>query len=337
MRRAKTAFSAAIIAQLEDAQQLGNRELFLLSPRVEHLGDMGAQMILDEQLVQAAQRLLDRKRLRDYVDAIVFVVDHLLQSAHLALENATAMECTFLQVFNHSAIVPLGGTDSRENVSPRGRTVLRMRVTKQEHACLLIEDLGATLVIDPGVFTAALVGLSAVVAIVITHEHGDHWTDEQLTHILDRNPDAQIFGPAGVVAAASGFPITAVKHGDTIEVAPFSLRFFGEDHAVIHESIPLVDNVGVLVNDALYYPGDSYTVPDDAPVAVLAAPVGAPWLKIGEAMDFVLAVKPRRAFATHEMTLSVAGKTMGNDRLGWATRQGGGEYFALEPGESLEL
>jgi len=106
---------------------------------------------------------------------------------------------------------------------------------------------------------------------------------------------------------------------------------------VIHSSIPIVDNVGVLVNDALYYPGDSFTVPEGVEVDVLAAPVGAPWLKIGEAIDFVLAVRPRRAFATHEMVLSTAGKAMGGDRLKWAAEQGGGEYVALEPGDTLDL
>jgi L-ascorbate metabolism protein UlaG (beta-lactamase superfamily) len=212
-----------------------------------------------------------------------------------------------------------------------------MRVTKQEHACLLIEVSGKNLVVDPGAFTTALVGLNDVVGIVITHEHADHWTDEQLSRILERNPGAPIFAPEGVAIAASKFEITVVKDGDTQEVAPFTLRFFGEKHAVIHESVPVVDNVGVLINDVLYYPGDSFTIPDGVEVNTLAAPVGAPWLKIGEAIDFVLAVKPKRAFATHEMVLSAAGKGIGVDRLKWATEQGGGEYFALEPGESLDL
>lgn len=212
-----------------------------------------------------------------------------------------------------------------------------MRVTKQEHACLLIEVSGKNLVIDPGAFTTALVGLNDVVGIVITHEHADHWTDEQLSRILDRNPGTPIFAPEGVALAASKFEVTVVKDGDTHEVEPFTLRFFGEKHAVIHESVPTVDNVGVLVNGSLYYAGDSYTIPDGVEVDTLAAPVGAPWLKIGEAIDFVLAVKPKRAFATHEMVLSAAGKGIGVDRLKWATEQGGGEYFALEPGESLDL
>ena len=211
-----------------------------------------------------------------------------------------------------------------------------MKLTKFEHACLILEVANERLIIDPGVFTMPLGDLGEVVAVVVTHEHGDHWTPEQLQRIIERNPDVVIYGPAGVVAAAGEIAVTAVKDGDVIEVGAFTLRFFGEKHAVIHESIPVIDNVGVLVNDELFYGGDALVVP---PVAVntLAAPVGAPWLKIGDAMDYVVAVNPKRAFPVHEMVLSTAGKGMGNDRLTWASEQGGGSYFVLEPGESIDL
>jgi L-ascorbate metabolism protein UlaG (beta-lactamase superfamily) len=212
-----------------------------------------------------------------------------------------------------------------------------MRVVKQEHSCLLIESSGKTLVLDPGNFTTALVGLDDVVAVVITHEHADHWTADQLTRILDRNPDAVIFGPAGVAAAANGFDVQVVGAGDSREVEPFSLRFFGGQHAVIHSSIPVVDNVGVLVDEKLYYAGDSFTIPEGVSVDALAAPAGAPWMKIAEAMDYVVAVAPRHAFPVHEMVLSAAGKSLSNARLQWAVEQGGGQYHALEPEESLDL
>lgn len=210
-----------------------------------------------------------------------------------------------------------------------------MKVTKYEHATLVITSNDKQLVIDPGVFLTPP-DFADTVAIVITHEHADHWTDQNLGMILEKSPDAKIYAPQGVATAASGFEITVVKEGDVIEVEPFTLEFFGEKHAVIHESIPVPDNVGVLVDDELYYPGDSYTVPSK-PVGTLAAPVGAPWLKIGEAIDFVLAVKPKRAFYIHDMTLSAAGKGMASDRLKWATEQNGGEYRPLEVGDSLDL
>jgi L-ascorbate metabolism protein UlaG (beta-lactamase superfamily) len=212
-----------------------------------------------------------------------------------------------------------------------------MRLTKLEHASLILEESGKKLFLDPGSFTTAITEAAQTAAIVITHEHPDHWTPEQIERILAKNSDTRIFGPAGVAAAAGALPVEVVAAGDEIEVGPFTLRFFGEKHAVIHESIPVVGNVGVLVNRSVYYGGDSYTVPEGVDVDVQAVPAGAPWLKIGDVMDFVLAVKPRRSFPTHEMTLSKAGKELSNTRIKWATEQNGGEFFALEPGDTLDI
>lgn len=210
-----------------------------------------------------------------------------------------------------------------------------MKVTKYEHATLVISSDDSLLVIDPGMFLTPP-DFTGTVAVVITHEHQDHWSEQNLSAILEKAPDAKIYGPAGVAAAASGFEVNVVKAGDVVTVEPFTLEFFGEKHAVIHGSLPVVDNVGVMVNDELYYGGDSYTAPGK-PVGTLAAPVGAPWLKIGEAMDYVLEVKPKRAFYIHDMTLSAAGKGMASDRLKWATEQNGGAYKPLEVGDSIDL
>jgi L-ascorbate metabolism protein UlaG (beta-lactamase superfamily) len=212
-----------------------------------------------------------------------------------------------------------------------------MRVTKYEHAALLIESEGKALVVDPGVFTTPLPDVHHVVAIVLTHQHADHWTADHLDRILRTTGQIPIYAPADVAGAAAGYDITVVSPGDSVRVGPFALEFFGGEHAVIHESLPLVDNVGVLVNDQFYYPGDSYAVPQGRSIALLAAPVGAPWLKIGEAMDFVLAVAPRRAFGTHDMTLSTIGRQMGRERLTWAVEQGGGEFVALDPGDATDI
>ncbi|AGW41102.1 ABC transporter ATP-binding protein [Leifsonia xyli subsp. cynodontis DSM 46306] len=212
-----------------------------------------------------------------------------------------------------------------------------MRLTKFEHAALLLEESGKKLFLDPGSFTSPLTDTANTAAVVITHEHADHWTPEQLRRILDLNPEAPIFAPEGVATAATDFAVTVAHAGDTVTAGPFTLRFFGGKHAVIHESIPVVDNLGVLVNDELYYGGDSFAVPEGVEVDVLAAPAGAPWLKLAETMDYVLAVKPRRSFPTHEMVLSQTGKDLANARIGWATKQNGGEFFPLEPGDTLDL
>ncbi|MET0302535.1 MAG: MBL fold metallo-hydrolase [Microbacteriaceae bacterium] len=214
-----------------------------------------------------------------------------------------------------------------------------MKITKHEHACLVLDEGDSRLVIDPGSFTSPLVDVDRVVAIVITHEHPDHWTAEHLHRLVEANPDARILAPAGVVAAAAdtGLDIETVEAGQSVTVGPFALRFFGGRHAVIHSSIPVIDNVGVLVNETLFYPGDSFTIPEGVAVDTLAVPSSAPWLKVAEVMDYVLAVAPKRSFPVHEMVHSDAGKQMANQRIQAVTEQGGGEFVPLAPGETLTV
>lgn len=211
-----------------------------------------------------------------------------------------------------------------------------MQITKYEHSAIVVAKDDSRIVIDPGSFTTPFTRLTGVRAIVITHEHADHWSADHLTRILQDNPDAVIYGPAGVAAAASAFPVLVVSAGETRSAGDFTLRFFGDTHAEIHSSIPVIDNVGVLVDGTLYYAGDSFHIPEQVTVDTLAVPAGAPWLKISEVIDYVLAIAPRHSFPVHEMTLSAAGKAMSNARIAWATEQGGGRFHPLTPGDSLE-
>ena len=211
-----------------------------------------------------------------------------------------------------------------------------MKLTKHGHACLELEKDGRRLIIDPGFYTEPMGGLRNVVAIVITHQHDDHCFAEQVQSILENNPNVQIFGTEEVRAKLTDHKVTAVHHGDWHTVGGFDLEFFGDLHQEIHRSIPLVQNTGVMVDDQLYYPGDSYTTPD-RPVELLACPTSAPWLKIGDVMDFVAAIKPRKSFATHNALLSDHGHALNNGRVKMVTEAGGGKFNYLQVGDAIEL
>lgn len=211
-----------------------------------------------------------------------------------------------------------------------------MEITKLEHACLIVEQAGQKVIIDPGLYTRPLDGYKNVSAIVITHSHDDHCDENLLERILASSPNAEIFGTSEVSERLSGYRVTAVRHGDFFKVGEFSLEFFGDLHAEIHRSIPLIQNCGVMINDRLYYPGDSYTQPDRA-VEILACPTSAPWLKISEVMDFVAATKPKICFATHNIHLSEIGHELNNGRVRQVVEAGGGRFEFLEPGKKVIL
>ena len=211
-----------------------------------------------------------------------------------------------------------------------------MKVTKYGHACVVIEEQGKKLVIDPGAFTDDFGGTTAIAAVVVTHEHSDHFNPGHLQAIITANPDVKLYMPADVASTFDTPATNVVRGGEQAEVGPFTLQFYGEKHAVIHPSVPVCDNVGVMVNDRFFYPGDSFTIPDHAP-ELLALPVSGPWLKTAETVDYVSAVKPTQCFPTHNRLLSDVGHKTFNT---WAERfckLADVGFNNLRNGESLEV
>lgn len=184
-----------------------------------------------------------------------------------------------------------------------------MQLTKYEHACCTLEKDNQLLVVDPGNFTTDFIAPEGVVAVVVTHQHADHFDQEQLAAIAAKNPAVVVVAHPSITEQLETIEKLPVLPGDQVELGPFSLHFFGGQHAVIHADLPPVANLGVLINDLLYYPGDSFVRPD-VPVDTLALPVSAPWLSIAEVVDFVRDVAPRFAFPTHDAILSGAGKSL---------------------------
>lgn len=211
-----------------------------------------------------------------------------------------------------------------------------MRTTKLTHACLILEDAGSRLLIDPGTFTELdpdeLAGLAGV---ILTHEHPDHASPEHLRAIRATHGDVPIVGTAGAAAAAPDAGVEVVQPGDTRTFGPFDVVFGGGQHASIHSSIPQVDNLTVLVNGALYHPGDSL-VPPAEDVSVLAAPVSGPWLKLGEVIDYVQAAGAEWVVPIHEVHASEAYAGLIEKLLGGAVENTGGRFSALQPGQSID-
>lgn len=210
-----------------------------------------------------------------------------------------------------------------------------MRISKYEHALLVVEQSAAQLVIDPGSYSN-LPELQNVVAVVFTHLHDDHTSLEHAKAISLNFPDAKLFGTQEVVEKLAGLNVQAVYHGDHYEVGPFQIDFYGDLHQVIHRSIPLVQNVGVMINSQLYYPGDSYTFPEQT-VEILACPTSAPWLRISDVMDFLDLIRPKKCFATHNALLSEQGHALQNNRVQQVVEKHGGEFRYLNVGESWQL
>ena len=212
-----------------------------------------------------------------------------------------------------------------------------MELTKQGHACIVLSDDERRIVIDPGAFTdpACLEGADAV---LITHEHFDHFEPERLRAALDADPALEVWTNGSVAGQLDGLGgrVHVVGQGDTFTAAGFDVHVHGEMHAVIHPDIPQITNIGFLVDGQVFHPGDALTVPDE-PVSTLLLPVHAPWSKVEEVIDYVRAVDADQAYAVHDALLSDIGLHVVANMLGEGGPGTPTPYSRLSAGETVEL
>jgi len=210
-----------------------------------------------------------------------------------------------------------------------------MRITKFGHACVRIEHDGATVVLDPGVFTD-IEAIDGADAVLITHEHPDHYHPDHL-----RTIDAAIYTIEAVAtkiredAPDLAERVTVVAPGEEFDPG-IPARAVGELHAVIHPELPRFHNSGyVLTGDQkVYHPGDALTEPGE-PVDLLLVPVSAPWMRASEAIDFARAVKAPRNLAIHDRVYSDIGLDLIGRHMDVFLPKEGLEYVRLADGADL--
>ncbi len=211
-----------------------------------------------------------------------------------------------------------------------------MKLTKYSHACFIVEKAGRAIIVDPGAWSTDVEVPENVIGVVVTHEHADHCDIKQLTDIVANNPQVTIYAHADVLAHLPGLPTQSVSVGEIVHVRDFVLEFVGGEHALIHESIPRIANLGVIVDELLYYPGDSFALPGKA-IPNIMIPASAPWMKISEAMDFLVDSQAARFFPTHDAILSEAGKNLVDTMLKKVAENANATYERIASGDSIEL
>ncbi|RFU39499.1 MBL fold metallo-hydrolase [Actinomadura logoneensis] len=212
-----------------------------------------------------------------------------------------------------------------------------MKMVKYGHACVRLEKDGRALAIDPGELTPEPAATEGVEAVLITHQHADHYSVERLWEVpaIYTCP-----GVARVLDEVDGFRelardrVHVVRHGDTFEAAGFEVRVVGEKHHLSHLDLPPVDNTGFLLDGEVFHPGDALTRVD---VPTLLLPGQAPWLTVPMMTAYLRAVAPQRAFAIHDGLVNEIGLEVLDDVLAMEARRAGREIRRPAVGETVEL
>lgn len=219
-----------------------------------------------------------------------------------------------------------------------------MRITHLGHACLLVEAAGRRVLIDPGSFSRDWHVLPDLDAVLVTHQHADHVDAERLPTVLAGSPGARVLVEAALAddvtllgLEGGDGRVATFSPGDTVDLGGLVVEGVGGRHAVIHDDIDRIGNVGLLLRaegePTLFHPGDAYEYTPEG-VDVLAVPLVAPWAAFKETVEFVRAVAPRGVIPIHDALLSPAGRGVYVNQL---TALGGARVHDLTGVGTIEM
>jgi L-ascorbate metabolism protein UlaG (beta-lactamase superfamily) len=218
-----------------------------------------------------------------------------------------------------------------------------MKLTKYIHSCVLLEENGEQLLIDPGIFTFSqgvpVETFGGAATIVITHNHPDHVDPENVKKIVAMSGATIVTNEElKTVLIDAGIETTFVTDAE-YKTDNFTIEAIKAAHEnILSDSIP--ENYAYRINGTLLAVGDSFAAQlrELSGIDLLMLPVMAPWNTELDVFDFAKAIAPKKIVPVHDgyaKDFFLKGRYANYAKN---FEKEGIEFIALSnPGDSMEL
>lgn len=174
-----------------------------------------------------------------------------------------------------------------------------MKVTKFPQSCLLIENDGHKIVIDPGtqfLDQHSTDELKGVEAVLYTHQHSDHYNQSIAEALLAQ--DTAIYANGATAQLIGTEKVTIVNDGDSFTAGGFEIIARELPHCLLPDGGEGPQNTGYIIGGVLFHPGDGKEI-EDLRVDNLALPITGPDISILDAINFAKQVGAKVAIPIH--------------------------------------
>ena len=208
-----------------------------------------------------------------------------------------------------------------------------MKISKHIHSCLLVEDEGQIILIDPGNYTFEeraldLDKISKLDYLLVTHEHQDHMYMPLIRQILEKFPKIKIISNSSVkkIMEDEGLKLqTEEEDKIAIEDAPHELLLGGRG----------TENFLFNISGKLTHPGDSLQFTKSCDI--LALPVQAPWGSFVASVEKAAAIKPKIIIPIHDWHWKDKARRRMYEMAKQYLAEKGIEFCGLETGEDMAI
>ena len=205
-----------------------------------------------------------------------------------------------------------------------------MKITRFFQSCLLIEEKGTRLLIDPsGHGKDAAFKLGELDAVLYTHEHPDHFDPEMARTFVEQGI-APVYANASTARQISASKMV-VNDREEFKVGSLAIKVIELPHCLMVDGSAGPQNIGYLIDGKLFHPGDGKEL-IGLKVEVLAMPLSGPDISMKDAFDFAKQVSAKQVIPIHY-------DFMGGNPGFFATHaeRAGIKSHELKHGQSIEL
>jgi L-ascorbate metabolism protein UlaG (beta-lactamase superfamily) len=207
-----------------------------------------------------------------------------------------------------------------------------MKVTRFTQSCLLLEEAGSKLLIDPSAAEKDHIGkLGELEAVLYTHEHADHF-DAELAQTFVEQAIAPVYANASTAKLIKASK-TVVENGHEFTLGKFKVKAIELPHCLMPDGSAGPQNTGYLINDSFFHPGDGRELAG-LKVDNLALPIIGPDISIKDAFSFAKQVSAKKTIPIH-----YDGLGMHAERVGFFAERFKMpfEVIILQPGQSTKI
>ena len=180
-----------------------------------------------------------------------------------------------------------------------------MIIKKFLHSCIVLENEGKRLLLDPGAFSfiekkVSSADIGNVDAILVTHKHIDHYFPEALK-ALQSKQSVPVIANEEVCALLEreGIQGSIIKEEESIKIASFRIKALKAPHEPIPGECP--HNLAFSINETVLHPGDSFRTGDQCEVLLL--PIAGPWCRLVDAINFAQRISPKKVVPIHDAVI----------------------------------
>lgn len=169
-----------------------------------------------------------------------------------------------------------------------------MRITRFTQSCLLIEEGGSRILIDPSGEDSA-VDFSKLDAVLYTHEHGDHFDPALCKKFMEQG--IAVYANASTSKLIEGRP-NLTQDGQEFKAGTFQIKVIELPHCPMPDGSAGPQNTGYLINGTIFHPGDGKELAG-LQVDNLAVPITGPDVSMRDAFDFLTQVGAKIGIPIH--------------------------------------